>query len=102
MDTNDLDFYVRNSNLTLSFKEEEHSIGNESDWGDNVTMSPDKPSSKFTLTIKVNRHGSKDVAEYFSETIGGTPHCTADYSCDALPDKLNFAVKGKLAFSTQV
>lgn len=96
MDTNDLDFYVQNDDLTLGFIEEEHSIGKESDWGDNVTMSPDEPSKKFTLTIKANRHGSDEVADYFKDVIGGTPHCTADYSCDMLPDKLNFAIKGKL------
>lgn len=51
--------------------------------------------SMWKMTIKAGRHGTSEVADWFKDNVAGGA-CIANASNDAVPEKLNFAVKGTL------
>lgn len=87
--TNKLIFQNAKS-VNLDFKPLDHIVSKGQPWG-GISFNED------TITIKAGRHGSDECASYFKNFINSN-NDYAIHTCggETLPEKLNFAVKGKL------
>ncbi len=92
----DNDVWIHTNGLTdCSFTETDHSISSGQPYSGVTSKMKD---GKCKVTIKAGRHGSSEVAKWFSSEIDTGAAIACD-SSGPMPDKLNFAVEGTLVLT---